>query len=168
MNIHVDGTKINQTNHNKIKCVNKDKNLSWKEHVHAILRKVSSMIFQNILIYFPKSLKCQSHIFCEIWKGHFIFRERWSIPPFTTLCKILEFFDSIDTFGNTFLGAWKWKVFPWELINTRTDWSTNRVKSSPHQHSCLKNSCENESCSFVKVFSLKLIYFHQFGYFMCM
>ena len=42
------------------------------------------MIFLNVLFYFPWSVKCQYYIsFRELWKGLFIFRETWSIPPIT-------------------------------------------------------------------------------------
>jgi len=38
------GVKINQTNHSKALGLNIDENLLWKEHIHAISKKVASSI----------------------------------------------------------------------------------------------------------------------------
>ena len=44
VNINVEGVKINQTDHSKALGLNIDENLSWKEHRHAISKKVASSI----------------------------------------------------------------------------------------------------------------------------
>ena len=44
ININVEGVKINQTDNNKARGLNIDKNLTWKEHIHAISKKVASSI----------------------------------------------------------------------------------------------------------------------------
>ena len=44
ININVEGVKINQTGHSKALGLNIDENLSWKEHIHAISKKVASSI----------------------------------------------------------------------------------------------------------------------------
>ena len=46
IHINVDGVKINQTNHSKalLLGLNIDENLSWKEHIHAILKTAASTI----------------------------------------------------------------------------------------------------------------------------
>ena len=42
VNINVEGVKINQTDHSKALGLNIDENLSWKEHIHEISKKVAS------------------------------------------------------------------------------------------------------------------------------
>ena len=44
ININVEGIKINQTDHSKALRLNIDENLSWKEHIHTISKKVASSI----------------------------------------------------------------------------------------------------------------------------
>ena len=44
ININVEGFRINQTDHSKALGLNIDENLSWKEHIHAISKKVASSI----------------------------------------------------------------------------------------------------------------------------
>ena len=44
VNINVEGVKINQTDHSKALGLNIDENLSWKEHIHEISKKVASSI----------------------------------------------------------------------------------------------------------------------------
>ena len=44
INVNVEGVKINQTDHSKALGLNIDENLSWKEHIHAISKKVASSI----------------------------------------------------------------------------------------------------------------------------
>ena len=44
LNINVDGVKINQTNHSKAVGLGIDENLSWKEHINAMSKKVASSI----------------------------------------------------------------------------------------------------------------------------
>ena len=44
INISVEGVKINQTDHSKALGLNIDENLSWKEHIHAISKKVASRV----------------------------------------------------------------------------------------------------------------------------
>ena len=44
INIHVEGVKINQTDHSKALGLNIDENLSWREHIRAISKKVASSI----------------------------------------------------------------------------------------------------------------------------
>ena len=41
ININVEGVKINQTDNSKALGLNIDENLSWKEHIHAISKKVA-------------------------------------------------------------------------------------------------------------------------------
>ena len=43
ININVDGVKVNQRNHSKALELNIDENLSTKEHIQAISKKVASM-----------------------------------------------------------------------------------------------------------------------------
>ena len=42
--INVDGVKINQTYHSKALGLNIDENLSWKQHIRELSKKVSSSI----------------------------------------------------------------------------------------------------------------------------
>ena len=44
ININVEGVKMNQTDHSKALGLNIDENQSWKEHIHAISKKVASSI----------------------------------------------------------------------------------------------------------------------------
>ena len=44
MNIHIDGVPINQSNQSKSLGLIIDENLSWKDHIHEISKKVSSGI----------------------------------------------------------------------------------------------------------------------------
>ena len=44
INNNVEGVKINQTDHSKALGLNIDGNLSWKEHIHAVSKKVASSI----------------------------------------------------------------------------------------------------------------------------
>ena len=44
INVNVEGVKINQTDHSKALGLNIDENLSWKEHIHAVSKKVASSI----------------------------------------------------------------------------------------------------------------------------
>ena len=44
INFNVEGVKISQTDHSKALGLNIDENLSWKEHIHAISKKVASSI----------------------------------------------------------------------------------------------------------------------------
>ena len=44
ININVEGVKINQTDRSKALGLNIDENLSWKEHIHEISKKVASSI----------------------------------------------------------------------------------------------------------------------------
>ena len=43
INSNVDGVKVSQTNHSKALGLNIDENLSWKEHIHSISRKLTFM-----------------------------------------------------------------------------------------------------------------------------
>ena len=54
ININVEGVKINQTDHSKALGLNIDKNLSWKEHIHAISKKGASSIgaLERLTFYF--------------------------------------------------------------------------------------------------------------------
>ena len=45
INVNVEGAKINQTDpQSKVLRLNIDENLSWKEHIHAVSKKVASSI----------------------------------------------------------------------------------------------------------------------------
>ena len=44
INVNVEGVKINQTDHSKALGLNRDENLSWKEHIQATSKKVASSI----------------------------------------------------------------------------------------------------------------------------
>ena len=44
INVNVDSVKIDQTNHSKALGLNIDENLSWKEHIHVILKIFASSI----------------------------------------------------------------------------------------------------------------------------
>jgi len=44
INITADDVKMNQTDHSKALGPNIDENLSWKEHINAISKKVASSI----------------------------------------------------------------------------------------------------------------------------
>ena len=44
LNDKIEGVKINQTDHSKALGLNIDENLSWKEHIHAVSKKVASSI----------------------------------------------------------------------------------------------------------------------------
>ena len=44
IDINVDGVKINQTNHSKALGLNIDENLSWKQHIRELSKKVDSSI----------------------------------------------------------------------------------------------------------------------------
>ena len=44
INVNVEDVKINQTDQSKALGLNIDKNLSWKEHIHAVSKKVASSI----------------------------------------------------------------------------------------------------------------------------
>ena len=44
INVYVEGVKLNQTDHSKALGLNIGENLSWKEHIHAIWKKIASSI----------------------------------------------------------------------------------------------------------------------------
>ena len=44
INVNVEGVKINQTDHSKALGLNIDENLSWKEHINSVSKKVASSI----------------------------------------------------------------------------------------------------------------------------
>ena len=44
INVKIEGVKINQTDHSKALGLNIDENLSWKEHISAVSKKVASSI----------------------------------------------------------------------------------------------------------------------------
>ena len=44
INVNVEGVRLNQTDYSKALGLNIDENLSWKEHIHAVSKKVASSI----------------------------------------------------------------------------------------------------------------------------
>ena len=65
INVNVEGFKINQTDHSKTLGLNIDDDLSWKEHIHAISKKVASSIGA------PKRVRpfISMHTAIKIYKG---------------------------------------------------------------------------------------------------
>ena len=44
INVNGESVKLNQTDHSEALGLNIDENLSWKEHIHAVSKKVASSI----------------------------------------------------------------------------------------------------------------------------
>ena len=65
ININVGGVKINQTDHSKALGLNIDGNLSWKEHIHEISKKVASSIgaLKRVILFISM------HTAIKIYKG---------------------------------------------------------------------------------------------------
>ena len=63
--LNVEGVKINQTDHSKALGLDIDENLSWKEHIHAVSKKVASSIGA------PKRIRpfISMHTAIKIYKG---------------------------------------------------------------------------------------------------
>ena len=55
IDINVDGVKINKTNHSKALGLNIDENLSWKQHIRELSKKVASSIsaLKRVRLFIP-------------------------------------------------------------------------------------------------------------------
>ena len=75
VNINVEGVKINLTDHSKALGLNIDENLSWKEHIHEISKKVASSIgaLKRVrpFISLHTAIKLKPHFdYCSVvWDG---------------------------------------------------------------------------------------------------